>query len=330
MNRPFIRKTDHSRTERCRRIAWRFALLISSFTGVSPLSMPSIQAGESIRVMTFNLWEGGDAGGQPLSQTAAVIRAAKADVVGLQETHGRKKDGVEPDNARQLAALLGWSCFDQGERTAIISSFGLAGNTPRKWGVTVQLPSGKEAVFFNAHLMHAPYQPYRLLKIPYANAPFIATAAEAVNEARKARGAQVDSLLAELKPVLAAGQPVFLTGDFNEPSHQDWTPRAAAARKCPLAVEYPATLAIVSAGMRDSFRSLFPDEVSHPGETWTPTTKVDDPRDRHDRIDFVFVGGASITIEHCQIVGEDSKFADVVVQPYPSDHRAVVTTVNIP
>ena len=115
--------------------------------------------------------------------------------------------------------------------------------------------------------LHAPYQPYQLLKIPYANAPFIATAAEAVNEARKARGAQVDSLLAELKPVLAAGQPVFLTGDFNEPSHQDWTPRAAAARKCPLAVEYPATLAIVSAGMRDSFRSLFPDEVSHPGET---------------------------------------------------------------
>ena len=32
----------------------------------------------------------------------------------------------------------------------------------------------------------APYQTYQLLKIPDANAPFIATAAESVDEARKA------------------------------------------------------------------------------------------------------------------------------------------------
>jgi len=69
----------------------------------------------------------------------------------------------------------------------------------------------------------------------------------------------------------------------------------------PLAVENPAALAIVSAGMHDSFRNLFPDEVAHPGQTWTPTTKVDDPRDRHDRIDFVFGGGASITIERVRL-----------------------------
>ena len=42
----------------------------------------------------------------------------------------------------------------------------------------------------HAHLMHAPYQPYQLLNIPYADAPFIKTAGEAVAEARKARGAQ--------------------------------------------------------------------------------------------------------------------------------------------
>src|SRR5688572_16426259 len=257
------------------------------------LTSPSVRvvAAESIRVMTFNIWVGGDSGKQPLSQTLEVIRASKADVVGLQETHGHKKDGRSPDNGRKLAEMLGWNYFDQGERTAILTRFTIITNTPRKWGVSLRLPSGHQAWMFNAHLMHAPYQPYQLLKIPYADAPFIKTAAEAVTEARKARGEQVERLLSELKPALAAGLPLFLTGDFNEPSHQDWTQRAADSRKCPLAVEFPSTLAVTRAGMRDAFRLAFPDEVAHPGWTWTPTTKPDDPKDRHDRIDFVFVGG---------------------------------------
>jgi endonuclease/exonuclease/phosphatase (EEP) superfamily protein YafD len=82
--------------------------------------------------------------------------------------------------------------------------------------------------------------------------------------------------------------------------------------------------------MRDAFRSVLPDEVDNPGWTWTPTTKSDDPKDHHDRIDFVFVGGPNVTVKRCEIVGEDGKFADIVVQPYPSDHRAVVATVEIP
>jgi exodeoxyribonuclease III len=289
-----------------------------------------VSGAESVRVMTFNLWVGGEAGKQPLSQTLEVIRAAKADLVGLQETRGNKKDGTRSDNGRKLAEMLGWNYFDQGEGTAILSRFPIVTNTPGKRGVSLVLPSGRQVWMFNVHLMHAPYQPYQLLSIPYADAPFIKTAAEAVSEARKARGAQVEQLLAELKPALMSRQPVFLTGDFNEPSHQDWTERAAKAGKCPLPVEYPSTLAITRAGMRDAFRTVFPNEVTYPGWTWTPTTQPDDPKDRHDRIDMIFVGGPSVTVKRCDIVGEDEKFANIVVQPYPSDHRAVVAPIDIP
>ena len=291
-----------------------------------------LSAAESIRVMSFNLWHGGDAGKQPLSQTMEVIRVAKADIVGLQETAGfeKEKGARRPDNGRRLAEMLGWHYFDQGERTGILSRFPIVTNTPHKWGITVRLSSGREARMFNVHLMHAPYQPYQLLSIPYANAPFIKTADEAVSEARKARGGYLERMLSELKPALAEGKPVFLTGDFNEPSHQDWTQRAAKAGKCPLAVAYPATLAVTAAGMRDAFRTAFPDEVARPGWTWTPTTRPDDPKDRHDRIDFVFVGGPSVTVKHCEMIGEDRRYADIVVQPYPSDHRAVVATVEFP
>jgi exodeoxyribonuclease III len=187
-----------------------------------------------------------------------------------------------------------------------------------------------EVRMFNVHFMHAPYQPYQLLNIPYGDGRFITTAAEAVAEARKARGGEVDQLVAELKPAIASGTPVFLTGDFNEPSHLDWTERAARAGKCPLAVAYPSTLAVVNAGMRDSFRTAFPDEVAKPGHTWTPITRPDDPKDRHDRIDFVFFAGNGVSVKKCEIMGESAKSADRIVTPYPSDHRSVVAEFELP
>jgi endonuclease/exonuclease/phosphatase family metal-dependent hydrolase len=293
-------------------------------------SFAAVGAAQPIRVMTFNLWHGGDAGKQPLSQTVEVVRRARADIVGLQETHGHEKGGVRPDNGRKLAEMLGWNYFDQGERTAILSRFPIITNTPRKLGVSLRLPNGREVWMFNVHLMHAPYQPYQLLGIPYADGRFIKTAAEAVSEARKARGGQVERLIAELKPALASGQPVFLTGDFNEPSHQDWTQRAAKAGKCPIAVEFPTTLAVTSAGMRDVYRTIFADEVAKPGWTWTPTTRPNDPKDRHDRIDFVYIAGRNAVVKNCEVVGEDQQFADIIVQPYPSDHRGVVATIELP
>lgn len=286
-------------------------------------------AGETLRVMSFNLWHGGDAGKQPLAQTLAVIQAAKADIAGFQETRGYAAEGPRPDNGKKLADMLGWNYLDQGDGTGILSRYPIVTNTPRKWGVCVRLPSGREVWMFNAHLMHAPYQPYQLLGIPYADAPFLHTASEAIEAARKARGAQVGRLLEELKPILASGAPVFLTGDFNEPSHLDWTPAAAVAGLCPMAVEYPSTHAVVEAGMRDAFRTVYPNEVARPGRTWTSTTRPDDPKDHHDRIDFVFYAGSGVAVKQCQVVGENPAFADIVVQPYPSDHRSVVATLEM-
>lgn len=282
-----------------------------------------------LRVMTFNLWHGGDAGKQPLTQSAAVIRAAKADLVGFQETGGFERNGRRPNHGRALAELLGWHYFEQGSSPGIASRFPIVTNTPRQHGVAVRLPSGSLVHHFNVHLMHTPYQPYQLLNIPYGNAPFIKTAAEAVTEARKARGGEIDALLAELKPALGTGEPVFLTGDFNEPSHLDWTPKAAQTGRHPLAVPYPSTAAVEAAGLRDSFRVLHPDEVARPGVTWTPLTKPNDPQDHHDRIDFVFFAGGGVTSIRCEVVGEAAPAADLLVTPWPSDHRAVVGTFEV-
>ncbi len=66
-----------------------------------------------------------------------MIKAAKADVVGLQESHGEERDGVRPDAAAVIAQQLGWHYFDQGDDdTGIISRYKLVGSTPKKWGAT--------------------------------------------------------------------------------------------------------------------------------------------------------------------------------------------------
>jgi exodeoxyribonuclease-3 len=297
-----------------------------------PPSMQSIASAEdqTLRVMTLNIWIGGESGRQPLEQTTKLIQAANADMVGLQETHGEKRNGKRPDAAESIARQLSWHYFNQGDKdTGIISRYRIVDQTPKKWGAAIELPSGKRAWLFNAHFMHTPYQPYQLLDIPYNDAPFIKTEQQAIAEARAARGKQVAAMLAEIEQVRSAGTPIFITGDFNEPSPLDWTDAVFRARRAPLAVRWPTTTAVHDAGFVDAYREIHPDPLKAPGYTWTPVTSESDPQDRHDRIDFVFVGGRGAKVKDAKMIGERAEKADVVVMPYPSDHRGVVATVAL-
>lgn len=285
---------------------------------------------DTLRLMSYNLWVGGESGGQPLRQSARVIQAARADIVGIQEGNGEQRpDRPAPDNAAELARMLGWHHVNQDGGRSIMSRFPIAELTPGRQGVAVALPSGRRLHVFNVHLPASPYQPYQLLRIPYGEAPFLDTAEDLVAAARAARGDEVAALLSELTPRLEAGDAVVLTGDFNEPSHEDWIPAAVEARLAPLAVPYPTTRRVVEAGMRDAYRAIYPDPVVRPGWTWTPITREDDPRDRHDRIDMIFTG-PGILVKSADLVGERTERADIIVRPYPSDHRAVVAVVEVP
>src|SRR5690606_12831145 len=105
-----------------------------------------------VRVMTFNMWVGGEAGGQPLERSARVVQASGADIVGLQETRGRERDGQRPDEGARLASLLGWHHFDQGEGRAIVSRWPFESEQDDGAGVVVRMPSGRQLHVFNVHL----------------------------------------------------------------------------------------------------------------------------------------------------------------------------------
>jgi exodeoxyribonuclease III len=297
------------------------------------LLLPCCEAGntaETIRVMTYNLWHGGEQGGQPLDQTIQVIRMARADVVGLQEKGGAGDEVSSTDNAQRIAAALGWNYFDQGEGVGVITRFRLGKSTAKKHGTEIVLPSGQSVWHFNVHFAHAPYQPYQLLKIPYFDGKFIDTEAQAVAEANAARAQEAQAVIKEIAAhVPNLDTPVFVTGDFNEPSVLDWTEEAVRAGISPVAVKWPTTAAFFSVGFQDGYRVVHPDPVVRPGLTWTPITNRDDPKDHHDRIDFVLARGGQTNPVQAEVVGESRDHADIVVSPYPSDHRGVVCQFEI-
>lgn len=268
---------------------------------------------DRLKVLSYNILEGGNR--QPLQQTAKVIVESGADFVGIQEIMA---------SGPKLAELTGMHLFDQGnETTCILSRWPLERATAVKWGARYLVPDRGPVWIFNAHLPSLPYQPYQLARIPYYDEPFISTEAEAIGEALRARAAPLSRLLMEIGPAMAVGEPIVLTGDLNEPSHLDWTERAAEAGRCRLPVAWPTSRAIVDAGLTDAYRTLLPDEVAHPGLTWTPRPAE---RDVLDRIDFIYTHGLKPTA--AAIIGENDQNADVVVDPYPSDHRAVLATVS--
>jgi exodeoxyribonuclease-3 len=287
---------------------------------------------KSLRVMSYNIHRGGVVFlKQPLSQTAKVIQTAKADIVGVQETRSPKGDTLE-----DMAKLLGWN-HDIGScivtRYEIVEHF--KGGKDYKGGIKIKLASDKHAYIFNLHLPSHPYQPYQLLGIRPKwhkhtnNITFIKTEAETIEWAKKARGAEIGKLLRQVKSIPDKEVPIFVVGDFNEPSHLDWTEAAAKAGRHPIKVEYPTSTEMAKAGFSDSYRKIYPDEMKNPGITWSPAYKVGDPRTHHDRIDFVYFKGKGLEVKDVKILGESEENADLVVTPYPSDHRAVVASFKI-
>jgi endonuclease/exonuclease/phosphatase family metal-dependent hydrolase len=282
-------------------------LLVAAVLGAPQVTATAAEPTTTLRVMTFNIWVGGEQ--VDFNQVVKAIEDADADIVGIQEAGG---------NLARLADELGWHHLEEtGRHQQIISRYPLVRGSE---DFAYALVDQRHAVAVSdVHLRAFPYGPYDLRD-----------------------GATLDEVLAneqfhleeladhlEVLPELAADNvPVFLIGDFNVPSHLDWTQAAAGASDEPFRteVQWPVSVRLDELGFRDTFREIHPDEVATPAYTWTPgyppPVVTDD--EVHDRIDYVYAAGPSTTVDSA-VVGEPHPVSDIVVDPWPSDHRAVVS-----
>ena len=275
------------------------------------------------RLMSFNILYGGTHLGQPLEQTAAVIRLAQADIVVVCEQWG---------NAEPLADLLGFTCHivvapPYWQSVAVLSRYPILDTFAN--GVRLELESRQSACVFGVHLTSTPYQPYQVRDKAYTSNE------EIPDEARETREQELVVVLSEIQPLIEAGERVLLCGDFNEPSHLDWT--LASAREghhFGLEMSWPCSKRVTESGMADAYRTVFPDVCRHPGHTWTSVPGLGvggserAEEEVHDRIDFVYHSRQGLEPQAASIIGECDRNADLVVSPYPSDHRAVVVIYN--
>ena len=305
---------------------WTAALLVGLVTTLFAPIPPATAAPVTLRVMTLNIFYGGDEWNpakqqwcrhptgcpETLRLVAGTIEAAGADVVGLQEGTA---------NECRLAAMLEWYCEP---RLQLISRLPLI-DPPSADGVyaLVEVTPGRFVAMSNVHLPSDPYGPY-LVRDGVARS-------DVLDVERSARLPFIRSQLDVLPDLAAAGMPVFLTGDFNSPSHLDWTPAVAAVRQeVRYQVVWPVSKALADAGFRDSYREIHPDPVSVPGFTWTPPGRLESVKDEvDDRIDWVLSKGPAEVVG-TKLVGEDGgPDVDVARDPYPTDHRGVVSTFRV-
>jgi endonuclease/exonuclease/phosphatase family protein len=298
------------------------ASLLAALAVASPAPAPTVST--TLKVMTFNIFYGGDElnlqtrqfcrdpAGCPetVDQVVAAIRASGADVVGLEEA---------TMNTCLIAGKLGWNC---SPRTQIISRFPIV-DPPGADGlyVFVEPRPGRVVAVSDVHLPADPYGPYEIRDG--------ATLDEVLELENKLRVPDLQDELQALPPLAAHGIPVFLTGDFNTPSHLDWTQAVADTRAdVPFPVQWPVSKALAGAGFRDSFRVVHPNPLAKPGFTWTPGSPEGEKVEVHDRIDWVLSIGATATAS--KVVGEGGNpNTDIAVDPWPSDHRGTVSTFTV-
>lgn len=247
-------------------------------------------------VLVYNI----EYGGGP--ETDAVIRQLDADVVGVLESYERL-----PEIARRTGYPYYNSSLQLLSKYPILEPSGGDGLY-----AMLEVEPGYAIPFFNVHLDYVAWGP-RLLK----NGRPVEDVIASENEVRTSA---MEQPFAAMEELLADGYPIFLTGDFNQPSSLDYTEATAGSRpEIPEPVAWPVSEALFDRGFRDTYREAHPDPAKDPGTTHRSG----------ERIDYVYAAGPSTTIDS-KLVGErGGDGVEIEFPDWTSDHRAVLSSFEV-
>ena len=276
-------------------------------TGLKKKDKPK-QEDTTFKVLAWNIWHGGrrDGNFEGLNRTIRIIRESGAAIICMQETYG---------SGPQIADALGFVYYYRSTNLSVMSRFPIMETYGlyqpfRFGGVGLALPGNRQLAVFSLWIH---WLPNTDVLIPAAT-----TADTIILEENKTRGKEIREILAELREwqVGHPDLPVIVAGDFNSPSHLDWTV-AMKSRNNGLVVEWPVSKAMAEAGFRDAYRTVHSDPATNYGRTWSPRFR----EAWQDRIDYIYFSTG-------QLECLDATVLDQAVPRWPSDHAAVLATFS--
>ncbi|MFC4602091.1 Ig-like domain repeat protein [Rhodococcus kronopolitis] len=318
--------------------------------------------GTEIRVLAINTWLNGTSVSGGLSMVADIVTATRANVVILTESNSSATNSVANRLTNAGTKFYAASTSDTG----IISQFPISEASSLGWMTkAVVTAGGIQIATYAAHLNYKYYATYLPRGYGAGNdtgefsgwnklpgGPVTDIAKVQLNNMNSGRPQAITNFINDAALEQAKGRSIILGGDFNEPSTLDWT---EAAKNLfdhnGVVIPWETTRRLQQAGFVDSYRSKYPDPVTHPGFTWPSDNPAKSPSqltwapaaDERDRIDYIFTDGASkLTLTEAGIVGPRSTIVrnqrvtetsqdNFVVSPtsWPTDHKAVLAVYQI-
>lgn len=315
----------------------------------------------TISLLQFNIWQEGTVVSGGFDTVADEIAKADADFVTLSEVRNYKDtrfcDRIVEKLREKGKTYYSFYSNDSG----ILSKYPIKESStvyPLKndqgsiYKAVVDV-NGREFAVYTAHLDYrhcASYLPRGYSGTDWHRLPEAVKDVDAVLKDNRdsQRSIAIAKFLEEAAKDKAMGRIVLLGGDFNEPSHLDWTESTARLfDHNGLVIPWDVTVALEKAGFMDVYREKYPNPVTHPGFTfptdcpgvplqklaWSPSA------DDRERIDYVFylpeqklslskihMIGPSGMVCRNQRIPADTK--DPVEKPsnlqkWPTDHRAL-------
>ncbi len=331
--RPSFRHLDglHPAIDPC---GWLIVSLLLVIPFLGCLDRAAMAGDDDLRVLVWNVWRGGNEVDRGPEKIKAVVEATRPDLVLLQESYD--VDGERPTLGRWIATGLGWHAHQsESPHLCVLSP------TPfdatffhDPWhgvGVRIEDDRGRAFVAWSIWLDYRAYVTYALRDDPsITDEALLKLESETSDRLR-----EVTALLTDVEAVSKDDPaiPTLVGGDFNCPSHLDWTVDTARMYRHRRNLDLPVSGAMSAAGFVDAFRALHPDPIQHPGITWSPMfrEKADGTVQAFDRIDRLYVrnprrGEWSLHPVAAMVLpdGWEDERIPVRSRVFPSDHAAVV------
>ena len=287
--------------------------IATAWTAHNPAKKPAMHSEKTlnkIRVLTWNIWNGGREDGveEGVERVIDVIRDSRADIVAMQETYG---------SGPRIADGLGYYFYSRSSNLSLLSRFpirethDLYDDSFRFGGATFALAPGQHLDVYSLWIHYLP-DFCNDVRQTHANAAALIAAEE------QTRGHEIRDILKALSPRLRdKSRTIIVAGDFNSPSHLDWVPQARTLHR-DLVVEWPVSRTMAEAGFTDAYRQARPNPLTDPGRTWTPRST----ESWQDRIDYVYYNGQHMRCRAAEVLEHHP-------DGWPSDHAGVLATLQL-